>query len=137
MSAAEARANGFLGPKDRIVFNRDYLIGEAKREVLNMVREGYAPPVKRPIPVFGQAAQGMINAELFNMASAGFVTEHDAFLARRIAVVLSGGDTRTNAMVNEETILTLERQAFIDFLKEEKTLARIDHMLKTGKPLRN
>jgi 3-hydroxyacyl-CoA dehydrogenase len=137
MSAAEARANGFLGPKDRIVFNRDYLIGEAKREVLNMVREGYAPPVKRPIPVFGQAAQGMINAELFNMASAGFVTEHDAFLARRIAVVLSGGETRTNAMVNEETILTLERQAFIDFLKEEKTLARIDHMLKTGKPLRN
>ena len=137
MSAAEARANGFLGPKDRIVFNRDYLIGEAKREVLNMAREGYAPPAKRPIPVFGQAAQGMINAELFNMASAGFVTEHDAFLARRIAVVLSGGDTRTNAMVNEETILTLERQAFIDFLKEEKTLARIDHMLKTGKPLRN
>ena len=137
MSAAEARANGFLGPKDRIVFNRDYLIGEAKKEVLNMVSEGYAPPVKRPIPVFGQAAQGMINAELFNMSSAQFVTEHDAFLARRIASVLSGGEVRSNALVDEQVILTLERQAFIDFLKEEKTLARIDHMLKTGKPLRN
>ncbi len=137
MSAAEARANGFLGPKDRIVFNRDYLIGEAKREVLNMVREGYAPPVKRPIPVFGQAAQGMINAELFNMSSAKFVTEHDAFLAQRIAKVLSGGDTRSNSLLDEEVILTLEREAFIDFLKEEKTLARIDNMLNTGKPLRN
>jgi 3-hydroxyacyl-CoA dehydrogenase len=102
-----------------------------------MVGEVYTPPVKRPLPVFGQAAQGMINAELFNMASAGFVTEHDAFLARRIAFVLGGGDARSGSAVDESTILTLERQAFIDFLKEEKTLARIDHMLKTGKPLRN
>ena len=137
MSAAEARANGFLGPQDRIVFNRDYLIGEAKKEVLSMVSQGYAPPVKRPIPVLGQAAQGMINAELFNMASAKFVTEHDAFLAQRIAKVLSGGDTRSNSLLDEEVILTLEREAFIDFLKEEKTLARIDNMLTTGKPLRN
>ena len=58
MSAAEARANGFLGPQDRIVFNRDYLIGEGKKEVLKMVDEGYAPPVKRPIQVLGTAAQG-------------------------------------------------------------------------------
>ncbi len=137
MSAADARANGFLGPVDRIVFNRDYLIGEAKKEVLRMVDAGYAPPVKRPIPVFGEAGQGMINAELYNMVQAGFVTEHDAFLARRIAYVLSGGQVRPNTRVDEETILTLERQAFIDFLKEEKTIARIDHMLETGKPLRN
>ncbi len=137
MSAAEARANGFLGPQDRIVFNRDYLIGEAKKEVLAMVDQGYSPPVKRPIPVIGEAGQGMINAELYNMVQAGYVTEHDAFLARRIAFVLSGGQVRSNSMLDEETIMTLERQAFIDFLKEEKTIARIDHMLKTGKPLRN
>jgi 3-hydroxyacyl-CoA dehydrogenase len=137
MSAAEARANGFLGPKDRIVFNRDYLIGEAKKEVLKMVEEGYAPPVRRPIKVFGAAAQGMINAELFNMQSAKYVSEYDVFLAKRIACVISGGDVRTNSFVDEEVILNLEREAFIDFLKEEKTLARIEHMLKTGKPLRN
>jgi 3-hydroxyacyl-CoA dehydrogenase len=137
MSAAEARANGFLGPKDRIVFNRDYLIGEAKKEVLKMVEEGYAPPVRRPIKVFGAAAQGMINAELFNMQSAKYVSEYDVFLAKRIATVISGGDVRTNSFVDEEVILNLEREAFIDFLKEEKTLARIEHMLKTGKPLRN
>jgi 3-hydroxyacyl-CoA dehydrogenase len=51
--------------------------------------------------------------------------------------VISGGDVRTNSFVDEEVILNLEREAFIDFLKEEKTLARIEHMLKTGKPLRN
>jgi 3-hydroxyacyl-CoA dehydrogenase len=137
MSAAEARANGFLGPRDRIVFNRDYLIGEAKKEVLKMVDEGYAPPVKRPLKVFGAAAQGMIDAEIFNMQSARFVSEYDAFLAKRIAYVISGGDVRTNSTVDEEVILNLEREAFVDFWKQEKTVARVEHMLTTGKPLRN
>ncbi|MGD9366873.1 MAG: 3-hydroxyacyl-CoA dehydrogenase NAD-binding domain-containing protein [Desulfobacteraceae bacterium] len=136
-SAADARANGFLAPRDRIVFNRDYLIGEAKKEVLAMVAAGYTPPVKRPLPVFGEAGQGMIDAELYNMQSARFVSEHDAFLAGRIAHVLSGGEVRTHSSVDEDVLLTLERRAFIDFLKQEKTVARIDHMLKTGKPLRN
>jgi len=136
-SAADARANGFLGPEDRIVFNRDYQIGEAKKEVLNMVEEGYAPPVKRKIKVLGETAQGMINAEIFNMAQAKFITEHDTFLAKRIAYVISGGDVREHTEVDEEVILKLEKEAFIDFLKEEKTIARIEHMLKTGKPLRN
>ena len=137
MSAAEARANGFLGPKDRIVFNRDYLIGEAKKEVLKMLDEGYAPPVKRKIKVFGTAAQGMINAELFNMQSAGYVSEYDVYLAKRIAYVISGGNVRTNSMVDEEVILNLEREAFIEFWKQEKTVARVENMLTTGKPLRN
>ncbi len=137
MSAAEARANGFLGPNDRIVFNRDHLIGEAKKEVLKMLDDGYAPPVKGMIKVLGQAAQGMVAAQISDMAYGGFVSEYDAFLARRIAYVISGGDVRDNAEVTDDVILSLERQAFIDFLKEEKTQARIEHMLKTGKPLRN
>lgn len=137
MSAAEARANGFLGPNDRIIFNRDYLVGEAKKEVLKMVDEGYAPPVKRKIKAFGAAAQGMINAELFNMQSAQYVSEYDVFLAKRIAYVISGGDIRTNSLIDEEIILNLEREAFVDFWKEEKTMARVEHMLTTGKPLRN
>ena len=87
--------------------------------------------------MLGAAAEGMVNGEIFNMLSAGYVTEHDAFLARRIATVIAGGDVRTNSEVDEDVILSLERAAFVDFLKEEKTLARIEHMLKTGKPLRN
>ncbi len=136
-SAAEARANGFLGPIDRIVFNRDYLIGEAKKEVLRMADDGYAPPLKQPIKVLGQAAQGMIDVEIFNMLKGKFITEYDAFLARRIAYVISGGEVRDNSTVEEEVILKLEREAFVDFWKEEKTMARVEHMLKTGKPLRN
>jgi len=136
-SAADARANGFLGPRDRIVFNRDYLIGEAKKDVLKMVDEGYAPLPKRKIKVLGQAAQGMVNAEIANMLNGKFISEYDAFLAKKIAYVISGGDVRDNAEVAEDVILTLEREAFLELLKEEKTLARIDHMLTTGKPLRN
>jgi 3-hydroxyacyl-CoA dehydrogenase len=136
-SAADARSAGFLGPRDRIVFNRDHLIGEAKKEVLDMAATGYAPPVKRPVPVVGEAGQGMIEAEISNMRAARFISAYDAFLAGRIAYVLSGGQVRTGARVDEEVLLTLERKTFVELLKQEKTVARIDHMLKTGKPLRN
>ncbi len=102
-----------------------------------MVDGGYAPPVKRRIKVLGQAAQGMVAAQISDMANGGFVSEYDAFLAGKIAYIISGGDVRDNAEVADDVILTLEREAFIDLLKQEKTQARIEHMLKTGKPLRN
>ena len=136
-SAADARAKGFLGPEDRIVFNRDHLIGEAKKEVLRMVDAGYMPPIPRPLPVLGEAAQGMVQSELFNLQSGGFVGEYDVFLARRIAFVISGGQVKKNSQLDESVLLTLEREAFVDFWKQEKTQARVEHMLKTGKPLRN
>ncbi len=137
MSAAQAVGNGFLGQADRIVFNRDTLVGEAKKEVLRMVDDGYAPPMKQPLKVMGDAGQGMVNAEIYNMRNGNFMSDHDAFLAKRIAYVMSGGDVNVGSEVSEDTILKLEREAFVDFCKEEKTVARIDHMLKTGKPLRN
>ncbi len=136
-SAADARANGFLGINDRIVFNRDYLIGEAKKEVLRLAEAGYAPPLKKKVRVLGETAQGMINGEIHNMLEGRFISEYDAFLARRIAFVIGGGEVRGNSEVEEEVILKLEREAFVDFWKEEKTRARVEHMLKTGKPLRN
>lgn len=137
MSADQAKGNGFLDKADRIVFNRDNLIGEAKKEVLKMVDDGYAPPAQNPLIVMGDAGQGMVNAEIFNMLNGKFMSEYDAFLAKRIAYVMSGGAVNKGSTVDESTILKLERDAFVDFCKEEKTIARIDHMLKTGKPLRN
>jgi 3-hydroxyacyl-CoA dehydrogenase len=113
------------------------LIGEAKKEVLRMVDDGYTPPVKKPIRVFGEAAWGMVNAELLNMQAAGFVSEYDSYLAGRVAYVIAGGEARTGSYVSEDGLLALERATFVDLLRQEKTLARIDHMLKTGKPLRN
>ncbi len=136
-SAAEARSIGFLGPTDRIIFNRDFLIAEAKKEVLKMATDGYVPPLKRKIKVIGQSAQGMVDAEIYNMLNGKFISEYDAFLARRIAFVISGGDVRENSEIDEDVILKLERDAFKDFWKEEKTIARVEHMLKTGQPLRN
>jgi 3-hydroxyacyl-CoA dehydrogenase len=85
----------------------------------------------------GDAGQGMVNTEIFNMLNGKFLSEYDAFLAKRIAFVMSGGEVRAGSAVDEDTILKLERDAFVDLCKEEKTMARIDHMLKTGKPLRN
>ncbi len=136
-SAADARVNGFLGPRDRIVFNADNLIGEAKREVLRMVSDGYAAPAKKKIKVFGQTAQGLVNAQLSDMQRAGYVSEYDAFLARRIAYVISGGDVAPGSEIDETVILKLEEETFLALLNEEKTRKRIEHMLKTGKPLRN
>jgi 3-hydroxyacyl-CoA dehydrogenase len=138
MSADGAVANGHMHPwKDRIVMNRDLLIGEAKKEVLTMVSSGYKAPQQKKVRVVGVEGQGMVTAELYNMQNGGFLSEYDAFLAKRIAFVISGGNVRVGTEVSEESILRLEREAFVDFCKEEKTIARIDHMLKTGKPLRN
>ncbi len=137
MSAAQAQGNGFLGQADRIVFNRDNLVGEAKKEVLKMLDDGYAPPPKHPLIVMGDAGQGMVNAEIYNMLNGKFMSDHDAFLAKRIAYVMSGGSVKTGSAIDEDIILKLERDAFVDFCKEEKTVARIDAMLKTGRPLRN
>jgi len=137
MSAVQAKGNGHLGATDRIVFNRDNLIGEAKKEVLTMIDNAYAPPAKQRLRVMGNAGQGMVNAEIYNMLNGNFLSEYDAFLAKRIAYVMSGGDVNKNTLVSEEAVLKLERDAFVDFAKEDKTMARIDHMLKTGKPLRN
>ncbi len=136
-SAAQARANGFLGSRDRIVFNRDNLIGEAKKEVLAMANAGYAPPAKKKIKVLGESAPAMVMAEMANMRAAKFISKYDAFIAEKIAFVISGGDTAPGSEIDEEVILRLERDAFVELCQEEKTVARIEHMLKTGKPLRN
>ena len=79
----------------------------------------------------------MVATQISDMFNGGFISEYDAFLAGRIAYVISGGDVRDNAEVTDDVILSLERRAFIDFLNQAKTQARIEHMLKTGKPLRN
>jgi 3-hydroxyacyl-CoA dehydrogenase len=136
-SAAHARANGYLGATDRIVFNRDLLIGEAKSEVLKMAGDGYAPPLKKKITVLGTSAQKAMDAYLSEMVKNKQISEYDAYLGKRIAAVISGGDVTSGSEIDEQVILDLELATFLDLLKEQKTQDRISHMLKTGKPLRN
>ncbi|PKL40594.1 MAG: 3-hydroxyacyl-CoA dehydrogenase [Spirochaetae bacterium HGW-Spirochaetae-1] len=135
MSAMEARNNGFLGPKDRIIMNKDYLIGEAKKEVLRMVEDGYVPPAKTPIRVMGGAAQGMVDAEMLNMKSGGYITPHMMTIAKKIAYVVSGGDAQPGSYVSEDYMLKLEREAFVELWKTENTQKMAAHILATGKPL--
>ncbi|MFO7736255.1 MAG: 3-hydroxyacyl-CoA dehydrogenase/enoyl-CoA hydratase family protein [bacterium] len=135
MSAAEARTNGMLGAKDRIIFNKDYLLGEAKKEVIKMVEDGYVAPAKTKIPVFGKDALGMIYAELWNMHHGNFITPHMEYIAKRIAYVLSGGEANQGALVSEDYMLQLERETFVDLWKTENTQKMAEHIVKTGKPL--
>jgi 3-hydroxyacyl-CoA dehydrogenase len=135
ISASDARNLGFLGPQDRVVFNKDYLIGEAKKEVLRMVDAGYAPPVKAPVPVIGREGIGMILANLFSMSEGGFVPPHMGAITKKIAHVVAGGNVKAGIAVTEEHILQLEREAFCELWSTENTQKMAEHILKTGKPL--
>ena len=136
-SAAHARSMGFLGQSDRIVFNKAHLIGEAKKEVLRMVDDHYTPEVRNKIRVFGDAGRGLANVMLNDMVTAGHITEYEAFMGKKLAHVISGGDVRVDTQLDEDIILELEKLTFIELLKQESTQQRIHHMLETGRPLRN
>ncbi|MBF0099588.1 MAG: 3-hydroxyacyl-CoA dehydrogenase/enoyl-CoA hydratase family protein [Desulfobacterales bacterium] len=134
-SAAEARKAGFLRPKDRIIMNKDYLIGEAKKEVLRMVDDGYTPPAKKKYPVMGQEAQGMVWAELFNMKCGSYLTPHMKVIAEKIIYCMTGGEARQGQLVTEEYLCKLEREAFVDLWRTESTQKMAENIMKTGKPL--
>jgi 3-hydroxyacyl-CoA dehydrogenase len=134
-SAAGAKASGFLKATDRIVMNRDNLIGEAKKEVLKMLDDGYAAPLKTRIPVLGREAAGMVWAELINMKIGGYIPPHMEMISKRIAICLSGGDVPSGTPVSEEHLMTLEREAFVDLWKTENSQKMAENIMKTGKPL--
>jgi len=135
MSAKEARNMGFLRPSDRIVFNKDNLIGEAKKEVLRMVEDGYTPPVKKKYPVMGRAAQGMVWANIFDMSQGGFLPPHMEVISKKAIYCMSGGEATQGQLVSEDYLMKLEREAFVDLWKTEGTQKMAEHIMKTGKPL--
>jgi 3-hydroxyacyl-CoA dehydrogenase len=137
-SAEEAREWGFLAPADRIVMNGDHLLHEAKRMVLEMAESGYRPPLRgQQIWAMGASGFAALQVMAWGMKEAGYASEHDALVATKIAYVLCGGKLTQPQWVEGQYILDLEREAFLSLLGEQKTMERIRHMLKTGKPLRN
>jgi 3-hydroxyacyl-CoA dehydrogenase len=134
-SALEARKLGFLRERDRISMNRDLLIADAKRRVLDLA-PGYVAPAPRSIVAVGREGVGNLQYAAWAMREAGQVTDFEVKLAHEIAYVLCGGDGPPRA-VTEQDILDLEREAFLKLLGTKETQERIAHMLKTGKPLRN
>jgi 3-hydroxyacyl-CoA dehydrogenase len=137
LSAAESRELGFLGPNDRIVMNRDYLLYEAKQEVLSMIAQGYVAPPPAQLYAGGRDLYAALKMGVWTMLQSGHISEHDALIGQKLAFIIAGGDLSAPQQVNEQYFLDLERQAFIELAGTEKTQARIWHMLKEGKPLRN
>jgi 3-hydroxyacyl-CoA dehydrogenase len=137
-SAADAKRLGFLSDADGVTMNRERLMADAKALALERVREGYQRPVARhAIPVGGDTVLAALKLGVHLAWRAGRISNHDAVVGRALANVLAGGALPHQTKVSEQYLLDLEREAFLKLCGERKTLERIQHTLKTGKPLRN
>ncbi|WP_417889223.1 3-hydroxyacyl-CoA dehydrogenase/enoyl-CoA hydratase family protein [Xanthomarina gelatinilytica] len=138
-SAYEAFDLGILQKgKDVVVVNKDRQIATAKAYAKLMAEAGYTQPVKRTdVKVLGKQALGMFLVGTDSMEDSNYISEHDQKIANKLAYVMAGGDLSEPTLVSEQYLLDLEREAFLSLCTERKTLERIQHMLKTGKPLRN
>ncbi|MDO8208608.1 MAG: 3-hydroxyacyl-CoA dehydrogenase/enoyl-CoA hydratase family protein [Gallionella sp.] len=137
-SAELAREMGYLRASDRIVLNRFELLHVAKQEAMTLAATAYRPPLhQRQIAVAGRTGIATLTAAMINMKEGGFISEHDYVIGCRIAETMCGGDVDAGSLVDEQWLLDLERKNFMELLATDKTQARIEHMLKHGKPLRN
>jgi 3-hydroxyacyl-CoA dehydrogenase len=136
-SASEAKDLGLLAPGDRITFNRQQLIFDAKQTVLAMNLTGFRPTRPRLLRVGGRPAFANLQAALWAMEQGHQISEHDRKIATKLAWLITGGDVPANAKVTEQHLLDLEREAFMSLVGEEKTRERMQYMLMNGKPLRN
>ncbi|NHC35319.1 3-hydroxyacyl-CoA dehydrogenase/enoyl-CoA hydratase family protein [Scytonema millei] len=137
-SAAEAQELGFLPATAKILMNGDRRLEVAKEEVLCSDRAGYAPPPERnAIMVLGRPGRAMLDYAADTLYRGGFISEYDRYLANRLAYVMAGGELSAPALVDENYLLQLEREAFLPLLSQPKTQERIAHTLKHKKPLRN
>jgi 3-hydroxyacyl-CoA dehydrogenase len=137
-SGPDALRLGYLSATDNFTMNRERLIADAKAKALERVRDGYVKPVPRTaIPVGGPSLGAALKLGVHLAWRAGRASDHDALIGRKLAHIFAGGDVPHATVVSEQYLLDLEREAFMSLLGERKTLERIQHTLKTGKPLRN
>jgi len=136
-SALEAREMGFLEEDDRVVMNADHLLSAARREVLDLA-DGYIPPERgRNVYAAGKTARAALEVAIKTVQWGRYASSYDGVIAAHVARALTGGDLSLPQWVPEEYLRGLEKEAFLDLAKNEKTHARIDHMLESGKPLKN
>lgn len=137
-SAEQARAMGYLPQEARIVMNPDRRLYVAREEVVRLSNQGYRPPAPHSdIRVLGRPTRSAFEVALQQYLDGGFISEYDKHLGMKLAWVMTGGPLSAPQTVSEDYLLDLEREAFLSLLGEEKTQARIRHMLEEGKPLRN
>ena len=136
-SAIEAKNMGLLRDSDVIVFNAYELLYVAKKVAASLAEAGYRPPLPARVTVAGDVGTATFKASLANLQAGYFASPHDIDIATRIADTLCGGAIERGSVVDEEWLLALERKHFVELAKTEKTQARIEHTMTTGKPLRN
>ncbi|MFC3098954.1 3-hydroxyacyl-CoA dehydrogenase/enoyl-CoA hydratase family protein [Alteraurantiacibacter palmitatis] len=135
-SAAEAKELGFLRASDGITMNRDRLLADAKARALKLA-EGYAPPAPPEFRLPGPSGKTALDLAVQSFRARGIATPYDEVVAGKLARVLTGGDTDPTQTVTEEQLLALELAEFMELVHEPRSMDRIEHMLATGKPLRN
>ena len=135
-SAEEARGLRFLRPGDGITMNRDRLLADAKARALSMVPD-YVPPAPPEFRLPGGSGRLMMRLAAEGFHRQGLATEYDMTISDALAEVVSGGEADLVDVVSEKSLLELERRVFLRLIRSERSLARIEHMLDTGKPLRN
>ncbi|MDC1265437.1 3-hydroxyacyl-CoA dehydrogenase/enoyl-CoA hydratase family protein [Flavobacteriaceae bacterium] len=124
--------------KDVVVVNKHRQIAVAKQHAKLMAESGYTQPIMRTdVKILGKQALGMFLVGTDSMQDSNYISEHDMKIANKLAYVMAGGDLSEPTMVSEQYLLDIEREAFLSLCTERKTLERIQHMLTTGKPLRN
>lgn len=136
-NALEAVKLCYLRPVDRIVMDIDSLVGEAKREVLHLSASGFRQVAPKPITVTGATGYGCLSVLMDGMKQGNFISAYDEVIGREVATVFTGGDAPYGTVLTEDQLMTLEARGFLNLIRQEKTLARIEGMLQTGKPLRN
>ena len=137
MSAAELGPMGFMRQGDAITMDIDKRIHDAKLKAISLAAN-YRPGLPlTDLKAPGRSMAASIKSQLWNMQKGGFISEYDQYLAGTVADVITGGDVPAGTLITEEYLLELEREAFVRLCGQKKTLERIQHMLKKGKPLRN
>jgi 3-hydroxyacyl-CoA dehydrogenase len=136
-SAWEDIALGYLRPEDEIVMNTDHRLAAAKRKALALVASGVRPPEVEKVYAAGRDVLSALELRLQTYHWAGYASEHDQVIGRKLAGVMCGGNISGPDWVDPWYIMDLEREATLSLAGEKKTQERIIHMLEKGKPLRN
>ncbi|GMV98877.1 MAG: 3-hydroxyacyl-CoA dehydrogenase [Candidatus Hydrogenedentota bacterium] len=136
-SGAEMIELGYLSANDVVIASFDQQVKRAKDMCLGMVKAGYRAPRPATMQALGDGAKALFRVAVYGFQLGGFASEHDAYIAEKIAHILTGGNRTAGTVITEQDVLDLEREAFLSLVGTEKTQQRIQHMLTTGKPLRN
>ncbi|HYP15463.1 MAG TPA: 3-hydroxyacyl-CoA dehydrogenase NAD-binding domain-containing protein, partial [Bryobacteraceae bacterium] len=136
-SAEEAHELGLLHKADRVSMNPERLIEDAKQSALALVTTHTPGATRHDVPVAGEAGYAAMKLGAWMMHEGAYISDHDMVIAEKLAHVLSGGRATRAGMISEQSLLDLEREAFLSLCGMPKTQERIAYMLKNGKPLRN